>query len=725
MMPQLLLSLWRSRWHLPDDAGRALPYLEGSAVGWAQSAGDAAVFRSWPSRLLISAGCLGLLALCATIQYALHDQLLVAGLLIVVALVLRRYQGPAVTWVLVALWLLASVRYLTWRLMDSLPWPHDPGYWLAFALWAAEAYFVLLWALDAFGASLPLRRAAVPLPADKAHWPSVDVLILAHGHEADEVGQALHRARTLSWPQERLHLHVLDTRWRAELAALCTDATSYHAPATGDSSLMASLTAVLKQPGAELVIVVDSATSMDKDWLPSLAGWFAADPRLGLITTPQHPLAPALSRAARRLFAGSAMPVQVACLRRLALAGNDLSGAHLLAEPAGLAAELQARQYKVAYVESDAVPEDDQTTGDTADAATPSSATLWLVEPARSATMRWGRHFLQSLDGLLRRCAVLPRLVFFAAPSVYLVLNIELCATTVDVLAAFALPHLLHAYIVRARLAQPLRQPLATEVRELLLACYLLIPTAINVARTCSANLWRRLHPAMRSGPTVSEAFNLGPFAVLVLANLAGLLAGGFDLLSAPAPVRDITGLGVVWCAVNLLLLASTLAIAAEAAHIRDYLRRRAVLPAMLRLPYGRTVSCATENFPAVDLGLRLPAATSLAPGTPLTVTLFFEQRAYPFAARVLSGTGSQLSLRLADKALADYATLRNVVLSRGQDWPAWLPGRDAHRLLPASLAQPIVKTSSAVLHFFTHLSRHASRLSPYGRRRSRTRTND
>lgn len=713
MRPGLLLALWRDRWRKPGTAGLHLPLSYGRIADWSRRLAATGLFSSWSALLPVAAVCAGLFGMAISIRFSLYDQVVVSGLLLMVALMLRRTGGTVITLVLAALALLASLRYLSWRYAETLGPAGGLEYALGAALFAAELYFVLMWALEYLRSAFPYRHGPVALAAAQPGRPSIDIFILGYEHTVEELAEAVRQAGTLHFPSGRLTLHVVDTGFRPEAANACASRANYTAPAEGKTSPMTALLDAVRKTKGDLLIVLDSCGPLESEWLATAAAWFAASPRLGMITTPHHMLAPAPTRTAIRMVAAAETRVRWACLRRKALLSALGSGRIDPQQADSCALALQDGEYRVSYLDLDASTQpadiDDRSTG-------PATTVLYRIDqPFSPISLRFRRAVI-FLNEVAQFYATLPRILFLIAPAMYFLLGAPLVRAEAEWLAAFAFPHLLHIYLFHTRVRQDGPLPLGTELRERLLACYLLLPAAVNLAWTHVTAAIRRARGRDSNIEPLARTYHLLPFATICAVNLAGLAGGLLQLQFGPADLDDLRLVFLGWCVVNLLLLASMLALTGEANQIRRHLRDRAALPAMVRLAYGRTISCTTTNFPDPELTLELPSSVEIKANAVLTVSLLLDARDYPFPARIVSHSGCTLQVRIDDAAQADYARLAQAALSRGADWPAWLPGRQADRL---------ESMGHGLLDFLMHIGSSMKAARTFTRTLFRTRTDE
>ena len=122
---------------------------------------------------------LGLLALAMVVMVPLTEdqQALLALGCVAMFLCLNRLKGRTVTILLVLLSSVVSMRYMYWRLTDTLDFT---GFWQTFlgtGLLLAEVYALMALVLSYVQSIWPLDRKPVPLPTDPETWPEVDVFI--------------------------------------------------------------------------------------------------------------------------------------------------------------------------------------------------------------------------------------------------------------------------------------------------------------------------------------------------------------------------------------------------------------------------------------------------------------------------------------------------------------------------------------------------------------------
>jgi cellulose synthase (UDP-forming) len=152
------------------------------------------------------------------------------------------------------------------------------------------------------------------------------------------------------------------------------------------------------------------------------------------------------------------------------------------------------------------------------------------------------------------------------------------------------------------------------------------------------------------------------------------------------------------------MILSAVLAVAEESRYILKYRRWQLRMPAMIKLPLGRSVYCMTVNFPEPSLVFSLPTPVDVKTGSELHVSIFRGYREYLFSAQVASVNDLSLRVDIKESAQKDYRSLGIAVFSRGKDWPKWLPSRDADHPLPAWMIKAMNVINIAVLGFIRPL---------------------
>ena len=103
-----------------------------------------------------------------------------------------------------------ALRYLWWRSFETLIYTNPIDFVGMSALYIAEMYSLTLQLLSLFVNLAPMERGPVPLPANRAHWPTVDIFIPTYSEDEEiSIVESLsirivhgdsNPASTIAWP---------------------------------------------------------------------------------------------------------------------------------------------------------------------------------------------------------------------------------------------------------------------------------------------------------------------------------------------------------------------------------------------------------------------------------------------------------------------------------------------------------------------------------------------
>jgi cellulose synthase (UDP-forming) len=275
----------------------------------------------------------------------------------------------------------------------------------------------------------------------------------------------------------------------------------------------------------------------------------------------------------------------------------------------------------------------------------------------------------------------LPRLVFLTSPLAYFFFEAHIIAAPSVLIAAYALPHLIHANIANSRMQGKHRHSFWAEVYETALAWYIFVPTTLAVINPKLGTF----NVTAKGGVVERDYFDwkiATPYVALLALNLIGLIVGLGRLFIWNTHEAGTVILNLLWTLYNLMMLGATLGVAFETRQIRRSWRVRSRLPAMVQLPNGRTIACETEDYSEGGVALALGREMALPLGTEVTLTLYRGDRAYPFPVKVVYSQGEALRLQFHELSLDDYRALVAATFSRGDAWQEWLPQEETDRPL-------------------------------------------
>ncbi len=137
---------------------------------------------------------------------------LIAGTIVVGAMVVLKFLRPHGVWRLIALGLGTAIvlRYIYWRTTSTLPPVNQiedfiPG----LLVYLAELYNIGMLGLSLFVVAMPLRTREAP-PVDLSNAPNVDVFVPSYNEEPELLATTLAAALAMDYPAGRLKVYLLD-----------------------------------------------------------------------------------------------------------------------------------------------------------------------------------------------------------------------------------------------------------------------------------------------------------------------------------------------------------------------------------------------------------------------------------------------------------------------------------------------------------------------------------
>ncbi|MDN3568515.1 UDP-forming cellulose synthase catalytic subunit, partial [Paeniroseomonas aquatica] len=649
----------------------------------------------------ILATAIGLFAALVVVVTPLEPEdqayLAIGGLMLF--LLANLLRGRTVTLALSALSCLVSIRYLFWRLTDTLDYS---GFWQTFlgtGLLLAEIYAVAALVLSYFQSLWPLERKPVPLPEDVALWPSIDVFIPSYNEPLEVVKPTVFAALALDWPAEKLNVYLLDDGRRDEFRRFAEAVGAGYVTRPDNKGAKAgNINHALGETAGEYVVVFDCDHVPTRAFLQLTVGWMLRDRDLCMVQTPHHFYSP--DPFERNLVTGSRVPNEGLLFYGLIQQGNDFWGGaffcgscavlrrEALEDIGGVPTEtvtedchaslrMQRRGWRTAYLR---VPL----------AAGLATDRLMLHIGQR---MRWGRGMIQILrlenpltaDGLglpQRLCYFmamfhflfpLPRFVFLTAPLAYLLLGETIIAASPLAIVAYAGPHIIHSIMTASRIQGRVRHSFWSEIYEAVLSVYLLPVTLATLL-----DPRRGRFNVTDKGGTLEEGFfdlrAVGPNMVLSLFLMAGLAAGLLGLLAnAPQSLEfQAYALNLVWATLCLLTVLTGLAVGRERRQVRERARIDAEVPVRILLPDGRGVAGETRDLSLGGAAIYADRPDGMADATLVTLELACGAETIALPAEVLRWSEDRLQLRFAPQDLHDEGQIVRAVLGRADAWVGW-----------------------------------------------------
>lgn len=632
---------------------------------------------------------------------SLAHQTMFAVVVFATAYVLQRLsRSRLVLLVLMAISAVASLRYMYWRITETLGFNQVIDALFGYGLLLAELYALLTLFLSYFQSAWPLRRRPVLMPDDVSSWPTVDVYIPTYNEALSVVRQTVLSAKAMDWPADRLKIYILDDGRREEFREFAQTAqVGYLTRSDNKHAKAGNINAALARTDGEFIVIFDCDHIPTRSFLQVCMGWFLKDPKLGMLQTPHVFFSP--DPMEQNLDVFHRVPNEGHLFYGLTQDGNDLWNATFFC---GSCAVLRrAHLMQIGGVAIESVTEDALTALkmnriglNTAYLALPQAAGLATENLSRhiGQRVRWAQgmaQIMRSHNPLLgkgltlgqRLCYLsaslhffygLPRLVFLTAPLAYLFFGARVFEASALMILAYALPHVLHAQLTNFRVQGKFRHSFWNEVYESVLAWYLMFPTLATLIKPDRA----RFTVTAKGGTTQEAYFDwqlARPYIILLLLNLIGM-AIGIGLLLNSGGDRSLiyTALfNMAWTLHNIVICSASVAVAGEQRQVRSSPRVELKMPATLRLPSGHRIVCTVSDFSSEGLGLVLNHPMQLALGTHVEVSLFRDELEYVFPAEVRFMHGQKMGLHFLDMSTEQQVNLARMTFGRAEIWAeAW-----------------------------------------------------
>jgi cellulose synthase (UDP-forming) len=619
-----------------------------------------------------------------------------SALIFVVA---NRFKSRRVTLFLVALSLAVSSRYLYWRMTETLSFESPLEYLLGSGLVLAEIYAVVTLVLGYFQTVWPLERKPVPLPADPAAWPTVDLFIPTYNEELSIVRATVLGALAIDWPKDKLNIFILDDGRReqfrqfAELTGVgyLTRPDNAHAKA-------GNLNSALSKTKADYVAIFDCDHIPTRAFLQMTMGFMVADDNVALVQTPHHFYSP--DPFQRNLEAGTRVPAEGNMFYGLIQDGNDYWNATFFCGSCAVLRRSALEQ--IGGFATETVTEDAHTMlklhrlgWDSAYLRYPLAAGLATERLGLhiGQRMRWARGMIQILridtpflgKGLSlgqRICYTqamghflfaLPRVVFLTAPLAFLLGGQNIISASPLAITAYALPHMLHSVATNARIQGVWRHSFWSEVYETVLALFLV---RVNITTLISPRRGK-FNVTAKGGLLENGFFDISsvyPNLILVFLIIAGVMRGLISLLffQNDTLVFQALVLNTIWATLALLIVMAALAVGRETRQIRSRARLTATEQVILHLPDGRLISGVTRDLSQGGGSVMVQRPEGVLDGTDMSVEFRVGDHPVFVPARLLRWDRQVLQVRWQPKTIEEEARVIQAVFTRADAWTDW-----------------------------------------------------
>ncbi len=655
----------------------------------------------WPA-LLASAL---LVLLLSSIPLTLDQQLLFVLASLGLSLLLRprnelaRYRVI----VLISISVIATGRYIYWRLTQSLGWFNSNldltllDYVFSLALLVAEIYAWVVLFLGYFQTIWPLRRPVYPLPADRSLWPSVDVLIPTYNEPLKVVIPSVLAAAKLDWPADRLNVYLLDDGCREEFRSFAKEAgVHYIERESSEGAKAGNINHALQYTDGDYIAIFDCDHVPVRSFLRRTMGWFLRDDKLGIVQTPHFFFTP--DPVERNLQVYHRVPPEGQLFYGLVQDGNDTWNASFFC---GSCAVLKREALnEIGGIATDTVTEDAHTSlliqkkgWNTAYLNEPLAAGLATERLSQhiGQRTRWARGMVQIFrkdnplvarglslgqrlcyfNAMLHFLFGLPRLIFLTAPLAYLFFEAYVIQASAAMIAVYALPHVFQAQVANSVMQGRYRHSFWADVYETLISAHLIGPTLgplINPSGgrfnvTDKGGVVREDHFDWRSARVV--------FLLLIL-NLTGLLVAFIRLFWLNPDESGTVLINLGWTVYNSIILGTALSVAWEKRQRRDTPRIHREFRARVHLPDGHSVDAMSRDISLTDTSLHVPGSAPVERDEPVIVELFDGDKGYSFPGLAKTVAGEHLGVLFGNLSPAQLSDLVYFTHARDDSWERW-----------------------------------------------------
>ncbi|MBK5553482.1 UDP-forming cellulose synthase catalytic subunit [Pseudomonas sp. TH03] len=665
-------------------------------------------FSRWPERcrqgLKISAGLMAALLLLGilTAPLDLYSQAAFAAVCFTVSLIIRKHAGRLAILTLITLSLIASLRYMYWRLTDTL----DFDSWLdavfGYGLVLAELYALLVLVFGYVQTAWPLHRKPQILQQAPDQWPTVDIFIPTYNEALSIVKLVVLASQSIDWPEAKLRVHVLDDGRREEFRVFCEQiGVNYITRDNNQHAKAGNLNEALKVTDGEFIAIFDADHVPTRSFLQVSMGWFFKDPNLALLQTPHFFYSP--DPFEKNLDTFRSVPNEGELFYGLVQDGNDLWNATFFC--GSCAVMRRTHLLEVGGIATETVTEDAHTAlklnrrgFNTAYLAIPQAAGLATENLSRhiSQRIRWARGMAQIfrtdnpllgkglnlgqricyLNAMMHFFYSLPRLVFLTAPLAYLIFGAQIFHASALMVTVYVLPHIFHSSLTNSSIQGRFRHSFWNEVYESVLAWYIMRPV-----------LFALINPSLgtfnvtdKGGTTEKEYFDwklARPYIVLLTLNMLGLAIGSVKLIGGDGAEVATLMINLVWTLYNIIIVSTAVAVASESSQIRSEPRVPADLPVRVHRQDGTWFDCTTQNFSQKGVGLNLPDDTRLCPDESLQLSILCTPPSSLFPATAMFNHGNVAGVQFDAMPLRLQSELVRLTFSRADTWASsWGNGR-------------------------------------------------
>ncbi len=632
-----------------------------------------------------------------TVPMPAEQQAVLTVASIVLFLVINRSPSRKATLVLVMLSIMVTARYLFWRATDTVVFDGLFQGFLGLGLLAAEAYAGILLLLAYLQTSYPLDRKPVPLPADPATWPTIDVFVPSYNESLELVRPTVMAALNMDWPRDKMNVWILDDGRREDFRAFAEHCgCGYVVRPDNKGAKAGNINHALKHTTGEFIAVFDCDHAPTRAFLQLTVGWLVRDGNLSMVQTPHHFYSP--DPFERNLAREAQVPNEGLLFYGIIQQGNDMWNAAFFC---GSCAVIRREALEeVGGVPHVTVTEDchcsflmQKRGWGTAYLRLPLAAGLATERLGLHVgqRLRWARGMIQimrlertpfapGLSVLQRMCYftssfsflfAMPRLVFLTAPLSFLFFGQNIIAASPLAIIAYAGSHMFHTFGTTARLNGRNRHSFWSEVYEAVMALPLLPVTLLT--------LWdptKGKFNVTDKGGTLEQGYLdlrvVWPNLLLLGLLLIGFGVGLWGIATTDGLEFQAYLLNTIWCGMCLVPVSASVAVGREREQSRVRARVEADVPAELVFPGGNRVRARSSDLSLSGARLTLDRPLNVADGDELVLSFETCGEVVDVPATLLRWDGDQAYLRFNVTGLAAESAIARVFFGRPNAWLHW-----------------------------------------------------
>ncbi|KON64138.1 cellulose synthase catalytic subunit [Komagataeibacter europaeus] len=647
-------------------------------------------------------GAVGLFALLAAtiVTLSIHEQLIVALICVAVFFIVGRRKSRRTQVFLEVLSALVSLRYLTWRLTETLDFDTWIQGLLGVTLLLAELYALYMLFLSYFQTISPLHRAPLPLSPNPDEWPTVDIFIPTYDEDLSIVRLTVLAALGIDWPPEKMNVYILDDGKRETFGRFAEECGARYITRPDNTHYKAgNLNHAIKQTRGDFILILDCDHIPTRAFLQIAMGWMVEDPKIALMQTPHHFYSP--DPFQRNLAVGYRTPPEgnlfygviqdgndfwdatffcgsCAILRRKAIEEIGGFATETVTEDAHTALRMQRKGWSTAYLR---IP------------LASGLATERLITHI-GQRMRWARGMIQIfrvdnpmlgpglklgqrlcyLSAMTSFFFAIPRVIFLASPLAFLFFNQNIIAASPLAVLAYAIPHMFHSIATAAKVNRGWRYSFWSEVYETVMALFLVRVTIVTMIFPSKG----KFNVTEKGGVLENETFDLDatyPNIIFAVVMALGLLRGAYALIFQHLDIiaERAYALNCIWSVISLIILLAAIAVGRETKQIRHSHRIEAHIPVTVYDYEGNSSHGITEDVSMGGVAIHMPWR-DVTPDQPVQVVVhaILEGEEVNLPATMIRSANGKAVFTWSINNIQIEASVVRFVFGRADAWLQW-----------------------------------------------------